>query len=135
MGATVGVALFVGGGYMLCCMPVLFAGPGDDMLLLTMSLLVPYLLAFPQIVCVEGLPGHEGGVMVAAYLLGNIFYAVAALVLTSVSIGDFERRAGRVHGRPPGWRTHGPLGAAPPVRVSVPRPSAAPVGNTKSPVS
>jgi hypothetical protein len=96
MGATLATGLFVGGLYMFCCMPVMIGGPGPDAAEIMLTPCVPFLLAFPGICYMEGLPsgGHQGGIVVA-YAIGVLGYGVAAGLLSAAAIGNFDSFAGR----------------------------------------
>ncbi|MBI3465215.1 MAG: ABC transporter permease subunit [Planctomycetes bacterium] len=101
MGATMGLMIFIGGGYMACVAPFVFASNGDDVFILTLSGLVPFLLVFPGIVCVEGWPGgNEGPLMVSAYTLGTIGYWVAGCILWQQAVEQFDHWSGRLRA----WR-------------------------------
>jgi hypothetical protein len=107
MAATLATALFIGGLYLFCCMPVMFAaGPrGDEGVMFMFTPCVPFLLAFPVMVYTVGEeifrgPRGEGQIMVLAYLFGTIGYTVAGIVLSGSSIGSFDRLAGRTVRKP-----------------------------------
>lgn len=103
MAATLVTALFIGGLYLFCCMPVMIAAMprrADQGAFLVFTPCVPFLLAFPTIACAAGEhlfsgPRNEGATMMFAYLVGTVAYAIAGIALTSASIGNFERLAGR----------------------------------------
>ena len=99
----------VGGGYLFCCVPVVAIasphGPGDGMQLGLVPCM-PFLLAWPQVTSFvlaqeRNLSGNFGG-FIAAYLVGTIGYAIAALVMTAVTIERFDEKSGRMQRRP-GW--------------------------------
>ncbi|MCE5269370.1 MAG: ABC transporter permease subunit [Planctomycetaceae bacterium] len=96
MGATLAVALFVGGLYLFCCMPVFIASNPGEGAVLVAAPCVPYLLAMPGIYFVEhGHMGREGSAFVAAYFLGTFGYLVAGFFLTYRSIDGFDAANGR----------------------------------------
>jgi ABC-type transport system involved in multi-copper enzyme maturation permease subunit len=102
MAATLATGLFIGGLYMFCCMPVMFAGgpgPGEGFMLV-LSPCVPFLLAFPIVVYAAGeemfrSPHNEAVVMLLAYIFGTVGYTIAGIALAASSIGSFDRLAGR----------------------------------------
>lgn len=98
MGATVGTLVLVGGGYFFCCLPCIFsAGPGSDDMMISLAPMIPFLLMAPSIFAIEGPPGHESAVMLAAMFLGTVGYGFAGFVLTSYCLASFDRLAGRSH--------------------------------------
>jgi ABC-type transport system involved in multi-copper enzyme maturation permease subunit len=102
MGATMALLIFIGGGYMACFAPFLMTGPPpDEGFLLIISAMVPFLLAFPPIVCAEGWPrGREGAVLPFAFILGTIGYWVAGCILWQQAVEQFDRWSGRMRA----WR-------------------------------
>jgi len=103
MGATLGVCLLLGGGYLFCCMPCMWGvGPSDGAEFL-LAPCVPFLLAFPEIVYVSGgdIFRHDGTIVVA-YGLGVIAYLVAAALIFVSSVSNFDELTGRVSGWPRG---------------------------------
>jgi hypothetical protein len=99
MGATLAIGLFVGGGYLFCCVPMMIAGhgAGDEIIL---APCIPFLLAFPGIVQVSGGRLLDDGAVAAAYVMGVIGYFMAAIFLSSTAVGMFDELAGRVSHRP-----------------------------------
>jgi ABC-type transport system involved in multi-copper enzyme maturation permease subunit len=98
MGATLAIGLVVGGGYMFCCVPLMAVGRAEEGMILSFAPCIPFLLALPGIVYMDGehfLNGREGGIMLFAYILGMIGYGVTWLLLTGGSISNFDKRAGR----------------------------------------
>ena len=101
MGTTMGLLIFMGGGYMACCAPFLIAADAEEAAMLTASGVVPFLLAFPAIVCAEGWPrGNEAALLPAAFGLGTIGYWVAGCILWQVAVERFDDWSGRLAG----WR-------------------------------
>ncbi len=111
MGLTLATALFIGGLYLFCCIPLTFvarSGP-EEGLFFIFTPCVPYLLAFPVVVYAAGedlfrSSRGEGPIMVLAWLFGTIGYTIAAIVLAGSSIGSFDRLAGRTVR----WRANAP---------------------------
>jgi ABC-type Na+ efflux pump permease subunit len=99
MGATLAVALVLGGGYLFCCFPMFFVGGGDPEVILLMAPCVPFLLAAPHFLAMELIyqyPGNpELGFLIAAYVLGMLLYSFAAAGLLTYSIDGFDRLTGR----------------------------------------
>jgi len=103
MAATLAIGLFVGGGYLFCCMTILIAsspGPGDGTQII-LAPCMPYLLAFPGVVYSQGEILRREPTMLAAYVLGIIGYAVASLLLIAGAIGNFDQLCGRTGMTPP----------------------------------
>ncbi len=73
-------------------------GPGDEMMLI-LTPCIPFLLAMPGGVYLEGgrmgPGGSEAGMMLFAYVLGVFGYLVAAFVLTRDAIAGFDSASGR----------------------------------------
>jgi len=111
MGLSAGIGLYIGGMYMLCCCsPFVFAGgPGDDAMALGLAPCVPFLLAAPGIIYMEGddLLRHSPEVFVA-YVIGLVGYPAAAWVTMLVARESFEKWAGRVVRRPFAMRMQPP---------------------------
>lgn len=98
MGMTISIGMFLGGGYLLCCFPVL-SGPGDDQLVV-LAPCMPFLIGVPGIVYDEisvnaSLLHDEAAKMMVAYCFGMAGYAIATFGLISAAIGNFERWVGR----------------------------------------
>jgi hypothetical protein len=102
MGGTMGLLILIGGGYLAFCAPFLMmSNSPDESFILLVSALVPFLLAFPSIVCAEGWPnGAEGAVLTAAFVFGTIGYWVAGCITWQYAIQQFDQWSGRM--RP--WR-------------------------------
>ena len=104
-GRHAGHAMLVGGGYLFCCMPVMMVGSFHEGVMLIFAPFVPFLLAMPGVVYLEGSHFSQSstmGVAVFAYILGTIGYFVAALVLVGHSISSFDRRTDRTRIPAPG---------------------------------
>jgi len=137
LGATLGVGVYIGGGYMFCCMPILIGSSGGDEVIMFFSAVIPFLLALPGVAAVEiaqsgqFFQGGENFVFVA-YVFGMTGYLVAGLMLLASCVGNFDSFAGRNTGiRPAGYRPRSarPAGAArativqpPPRRINPPPP-------------
>jgi len=109
MGAALGIAILVGGGYLMCCCPVVAIGSrgsGDGMQI-GLAPCMPFLLAWPGVASVETTRdfGHEFGSFMAAYLIGTIGYAVAAGMMMVAAIDQFDAKSGRT----PRGSGHSPL--------------------------
>ncbi|MBN1912725.1 MAG: ABC transporter permease subunit [Pirellulales bacterium] len=93
MGAALGVIIFFGGAYLFCCIPVFLAGAGhgggEQM---SMAGLIPFLLAMPGAICMDGNPPSE---VMAAFVIGLIGYSIAGLVLYGLAVDRLENGAGR----------------------------------------
>jgi len=109
MGAALGIAILLGGGYLMCCCPVMSLGPhqgNDEGYALGLAPCMPYLLYWPGYVSVTlgstargGPSGHEFSGFMAAYLIGTIGYAVATLMMLVATIKNFDEKSGRSRGR------------------------------------
>jgi len=96
MGATITTMLVVGGLYLMCCLPI-FASSGDEAVVIFFSPCVPALLVFPSVIFFEpGGPQDFAGYIIVALLLGTGGYAVAAGLLYSSAVTDFDEAAGRI---------------------------------------
>lgn len=100
MAATLATALFVGGMYLFCCLPVLFMGGGrnKDGAILMLAPCVPFLLSLPGGVYLSResyFRNDEGGFMLIAYVFGTIGYSVAIFTLAASAIGSFDALSGR----------------------------------------
>ncbi|MGO9114775.1 MAG: ABC transporter permease subunit [Thermoguttaceae bacterium] len=128
MGAALGTAIVLGGGYLMCCCPVMSLGPGprssEDGLALGLAPCMPFLLSWPSYVSVilsssnPGLLDREFG-FTAAYWIGTIGYAVAAMMMLVATIENFDEKSGRMRGRTgdslwPPPRSNGQLHPQPP---------------------
>jgi ABC-type transport system involved in multi-copper enzyme maturation permease subunit len=99
MAATLATGLFAGGLYLFCCMPLMIGSRMGDEGIIILSGCIPFLLGFPGGIYVESISyrnmsGPESTV-IFAYVLGIIGYSIAAAVLISASIGNFDRLSGR----------------------------------------
>ena len=108
MGAALGIAIVVGGGYLMCCCPVVAIGARggpDDGIFLGLAPCMPFLLFWPGYVSVELASttgrhfGHEFGSSMAAYLIGTLGYALAAGMMMVAAIDQFDEKSGRIQGR------------------------------------
>jgi hypothetical protein len=93
MGCTLGTCLFVGGGYMFCCMPLMMTGGGDGGEEIMLAPFIPFLLAFPGICSMD--VGHMPTEVGVAFFFGMLGYAIAAGFLYVVTKETFDRRSGR----------------------------------------
>ncbi len=121
---TLGTMVFLGGGYMFCCVPVLFLGSSGDEILMAMVLAPcsPFLIVSPMITAWLWEGGGSEESLFAAYLLGVIGYGIGAAVLYTTAVTRFDESVGRAirkHQRtsslwvntPPPETPHGPSGA------------------------
>ena len=93
IGATLGVLVMVGGGYMLCCCVPLVIGSGDDDILeLAASMCIPFLFAIPSVVCVEGLDQEW---MAVDYVVGMVGYGVLTGSIYAWAVNNFDQVVGR----------------------------------------
>ena len=64
---------------------------------------MPFLLLWPGVASLmldsTSGPGREFGSLLAAYVIGTIGYAVAALMMTFTAIEQFDEKSGRTQGR------------------------------------
>jgi hypothetical protein len=97
MAATLATAIFVGGGYMFCCMVCLIGshGPGDEIAVIFAGV-VPMLLAIPYVAYFEPNFLQHGGGFIAAYIFGLIGYSIAGIMLYGGAISNFDSLVGRV---------------------------------------
>jgi ABC-type transport system involved in multi-copper enzyme maturation permease subunit len=126
MAGSVATAVFFGGGYLLCCMPLFIGSSGDGWEFL-FTLCLPMLLGIPEyyfdshILNPQQFPQNEPKFAVV-YILGMGAYFAAALVLTLTCVENLDGFAGRPGGmggaplpRRPSRPAHGgqsrPLGA------------------------
>lgn len=97
IGMTISIGVFVGGGYLFCCIP-LFARGGDGGVVF-FAPCMPFLLAMPGVLSAEMAQGNSmtdpGGAMLGAYMIGMMGYTLASLGIIGEAIGNFENRAGR----------------------------------------
>ena len=104
MGAALGIAILVGGGYLMCCCPVVAMGSSrgpESGILLGFAPCMPFLLAWPGVASIESHHnfGNEFGSAMAAYVIGTIGYAAAALMMMFTAIEQFDEKSGRTQGR------------------------------------
>ncbi len=85
MGNTLGTLFFVGGGYLFCCVPLMFTGGGRDGEVI-LALCIPFLVVFPLMETAMTSRSVNAPEL-TAYVVGNIAYLVGALILAAASIG------------------------------------------------
>jgi ABC-type transport system involved in multi-copper enzyme maturation permease subunit len=99
MAATLSTGLFAGGLYLFCCMPLMIGSRMGDEGIIILSSCIPFLLGFPGGMYVESMSYHNMSetemTVIFAYVLGMIGYSIAAAVLISSSIRNFDRFSGR----------------------------------------
>jgi ABC-type transport system involved in multi-copper enzyme maturation permease subunit len=98
MGGTVALGVFLGGGYLLCCMPFYMVGRGHEALL-GLSACIPFLLACPSMLWLAFVDrndfGPEAMNMVLAFFIGVGGYLVLGFALMQANIRNFDVRVGR----------------------------------------
>jgi hypothetical protein len=107
MSLTLITVMFVGGGYMFCCCPVVaMSGPPDEAFQLGLSPCVPFLLAAPAGFYIEGIDGGSSpeSELIAAYVFGVLLYTIASGVLVAYLTTTFDEAAGRTADMPEGAR-------------------------------
>lgn len=105
--SAISTLVVIGGGYLFCCCGVIAASGGqggEDLLAVVLGPCIPFLLGFPASYGLwsDG-SGNVDDVLARflfAYGLGTIGYGVAGFVLWQSVVDQFERIAGRTHGRP-----------------------------------
>jgi len=105
MAATLVTALFVGGVYLCCCIPVFAATHAGEETAVVLAPCVPFLLVLPGQVYVSAeyfFRSRTAAPMLFAYVAGTVGYLIAGIALTASSIGSFDRLAGRTRQR---WST------------------------------
>jgi ABC-type transport system involved in multi-copper enzyme maturation permease subunit len=100
MAATIAIMVFVGGGYLFCCaICVIGASGGGEEGILVLAGCVPFLIACPTL-CNFDTPGNrELPLLIIAYIGGNIAYSVAAAVLYTSAVEQFDQVTGRTRRR------------------------------------
>jgi ABC-type transport system involved in multi-copper enzyme maturation permease subunit len=107
MGLTLATILFMGGGYIACCCPVLeLTGPSGDWFELGFAPCMPFLVAAPGVFYAEGIDGGSSadGELAGAYVAGVMFYTVVATSLVAYLTTQFDAAAGRTDDMPDGAR-------------------------------
>jgi ABC-type transport system involved in multi-copper enzyme maturation permease subunit len=119
IGWTLAVAFTVSGLYLMCCMPIFFAGPGDESLLVIFSPCVPFLLSCSLIAGPVLNDGYVEEAIVAAYVIGTVGYLIAAFVIANSTAFNFDELVGRVTRRADGglrpYRQPSPPPSLPPM--------------------
>jgi ABC-type transport system involved in multi-copper enzyme maturation permease subunit len=100
MGLTMATVLFVGGGYMLCCCPVLAMGRGGDDPEFGFAACLPFLIVAPAAFFADEGAGSGDTEALAAYITGVILYLIATSVLLAWLVNNFDEAAGRTADRP-----------------------------------
>ena len=123
MGLTLATLIFVGGGYLMCCCPIMAiggAGGPDEAFMLGFAPCIPFLLGLPA--GFSELNYSREALLVVAYGIGVIGYGIAAAILLQIITTEFDSYAGRCtmasRRRPPsnipGAAASGSLPEAPP---------------------
>jgi ABC-type transport system involved in multi-copper enzyme maturation permease subunit len=96
MGATLATALFVAGGYLFCCVPLMIGGVGGELMF---APCIPFLVTFPSIAAIEGGSGiPRESALYAAYLFGVVGYMFAGFILHATIVSQFDEKNGRIPG-------------------------------------
>jgi ABC-type transport system involved in multi-copper enzyme maturation permease subunit len=117
MGLTLLTGLFVGGGYLMCCCPVLALGRtgSGDGLQLGVAPCIPFLLASPAIAFAEGAERPDAVNMLGmptdpetagftiAYVFGIVGYIFATALLMTYLARNFDEVSGRTTHREADW--------------------------------
>ena len=96
MAGTMGLCVFLGGGYLLCCIPF-FQGSGQEGIL-ALAACIPFLLVMPTVLWMEGIQSNVSNADVNttfAFLLGLSGYLVLGVAMMHANINQFDRRVGR----------------------------------------
>ncbi len=96
MAAALGTSLFLGGGYLFCCVPFLRGGADVQ---IALAPCVPFLLSIPFLWADRSFLG-PGSELFTAVLAGMAFYFVGALALFAIAVASFDDWTGRVQRRP-----------------------------------
>jgi ABC-type Na+ efflux pump permease subunit len=108
MAAALGITIAVGGGYLLCCCPLMALGShggGEEGFILGFAPCMPFLVCWPGAASMmleqnyRGGPEREFGYFMTAYLIGTIGYAIAAGMIMAAAVDQFEEKSGRIQGR------------------------------------
>jgi hypothetical protein len=102
MGLTLATILFVGGGYMLCCCPVLaMGGANDDLTEIGFAPCLTFLMVAPAAFYAEGFQGSSIETeLVTTYVVGVLLYLVANSILVAWLVYNFDEAAGRTADMP-----------------------------------
>jgi ABC-type transport system involved in multi-copper enzyme maturation permease subunit len=94
---TMGTLLLVGGGYLMCCCPLVFmGGRGEDGMLMGLAPLIPFLLAAPTLVAGDASQlSNNAGYLLGAFCLGVAGYLVTASLLYRAAVAQFDQKSGR----------------------------------------
>jgi hypothetical protein len=91
MACTVGLMVFLGGGYLFLFLPLMAGGPDPSAIVFAPC--PPFLLTFPAIAVVESRNQEEE--LIAAFVLGIIGYSILTLILWTLAVANFNHMAGR----------------------------------------
>lgn len=108
MGLTLLSGIFIGGGYMMCCCPIVaiaVAPKSGDVFMFGLGPCMPYLLASPAIGFLEAIEHRQTLTeamgdsdtlkLSAAYVFGIVGYITASLILMAYFARNFDALAGR----------------------------------------
>ncbi len=84
MGNTLGTLVFVGGGYLFCCIPLMMGSSSRDGEVI-LALCIPFLIVFPLVASESSFGGHNAPEYIA-YILGMLAYGGATVVLTTWAV-------------------------------------------------
>ncbi len=93
IGATMGVLIMVGGGYVLCCCVPTMIGSDGEGYQVVFALVIPFLLAIPSMATFDGM--NDEGWLVIDYLIGLFVYGIATVVIYELCRQNFDQLAGR----------------------------------------
>jgi ABC-type transport system involved in multi-copper enzyme maturation permease subunit len=95
LGFSLATTLFIGGGYLMCCCPILAIGRvDDDSMAVGLAPCMPFLFTAPSVAFAEGdLTGS--GPPIIAWGIGVVGYLIASLMLLAYMSSNFDALVGR----------------------------------------
>lgn len=84
---TAGVAVFFGGGYFFCCIPLLFASTWAEEIIMAPA--IPFLLAYPIFIWEDS--GPSSALLSATFVTGIMAYAITTFILFASTVGVLGR--------------------------------------------
>jgi len=95
LGFSLATTLFIGGGYLMCCCPILAIGRvNDDSMAIGFAPCMPFLITAPSILFAEG-DLSSSGPPIVAWGIGVIGYFIASLMLLAYLSTNFDALVGR----------------------------------------